>query len=95
MSARVKHSARYVATRTALAVFLGYLFASSGGLVFGLALPTDKMTGLMAGTMATFFIWGLSIMWAFSVKQTRTVCLGLGGGIVASSVIASAMILAR
>ena len=81
MVAATRRSRWYVAGRTASAILLGYVFASTAGLAFALTFG-DRISGVLAGTIATFLIWGAAIMWAFAVEKTRTVLLGLGSGIL-------------
>lgn len=91
MPRRDRYSRWYITGRTVAAILLGYMFASTAGLAFALALPGERVTGVLAGTIATFLIWGGAIMWAFAVERTRTVLLGLGGGIVITGALSWAL----
>lgn len=91
MARRDLHSRWYITGRTVAAILLGYIFASTAGLAFALALPGERVTGVLAGTLATFLIWGGAIMWAFAVEKTRTVLLGLGGGIAITGALSWAL----
>ncbi|MEM7217302.1 MAG: iron transporter [Pseudomonadota bacterium] len=78
---RSRHSRWTIAGRAATAILLGYVFANSAGLLLALALPVDRITGVLTGTIASFLLWGAAIMWAFSVTKTRTALLGLSSSI--------------
>ncbi|MEM1436343.1 MAG: hypothetical protein AAGG11_19990 [Pseudomonadota bacterium] len=91
MARKGRYSRWYVTGRTIAAVLLGYLFASTSGLVIALVMPADRITGVLTGTIATFLLWGAAIMWAFAVEQTRTVLLGLGCAIGLTGALAWAL----
>ncbi|MEM7100009.1 MAG: iron transporter [Pseudomonadota bacterium] len=88
--ARVIENRRWhIASRVFAVILMGYLFANGVGLLVSLGLPLDRVTGVVVGTLLTFLIWGLVAMWAFWVDRTRTVWLGLIGGVIVSGGLAA------
>ncbi|MCY4123205.1 MAG: DUF3649 domain-containing protein [Acidobacteria bacterium] len=77
MPIRSRRSRWHIAGRVLVGTFLGYLLANTLGLFLVFALPMDRLTGVAFGTILSFLIWGVVVMWVFSTKRLRTVTLSL------------------
>lgn len=77
-----------VASRVLAGALPGYLLANTVGLLLAIGLPVSKISGIAIGTMASFLIWAVAVMWAFCVPKARTAWLGLSGAVAATGVAA-------
>ena len=77
------HRSRWhVAGRVLVAALLGYVLANTLGLFLAFALPVDRLSGVIIGTLATFVIWASVVIWVFASGRLRTVVASLLAAIV-------------
>lgn len=68
-----------ITLRTLCAVFGGYLGASLVGLFLSYALRVPRDDGIMYGSVISFLVMLLIVIWVFSVKRWQKACLGVAG----------------
>ncbi|MEM8497798.1 MAG: hypothetical protein AAF542_07220 [Pseudomonadota bacterium] len=71
----------HIASRAFAAAILGYVFVNTLAIFLAYLLPWQKLHGAIYGTLLSFLLWALVVLWAFSVRQTRTVWIWLTFGI--------------
>lgn len=74
-----------ITSRVAAALIPGYVLANSMSVLLGLLMPFNKIDSVVTAALASFAIYTVIIMWAFSVQRLKTVWLGLLAAVVVTA----------
>ncbi|MEM7020935.1 MAG: DUF3649 domain-containing protein [Pseudomonadota bacterium] len=72
---------REITARSFEALLLGYLLTVTFGTMLTFLLPMPKSEAVITMVIAGSLIWTAIAMWVFAVRSTRTMWIGLLGGI--------------
>lgn len=67
-----------VALRSALAVIGGYVFSSLVAATIARFLPGDRANAALTGTMISFAVFPVIVMWAFAARRAWLAAVMLG-----------------
>ncbi|UGV26774.1 DUF3649 domain-containing protein [Rhodopseudomonas boonkerdii] len=63
-------------SRIVAALFGGYALAALSSIAV-LALPMDKVQAVIAGTLASFLVYAVAVIWVFAVRSALKAWTGL------------------
>ncbi len=66
-----------VASRAVAAIAGGYLLAALAAAVLALTLPTSRAEAAVTGTLVSFLVYAVAVMWVFAARSAARAWLGL------------------
>ena len=66
-----------VASRALAAIGGGYAVGALAAAVLALALPTSRVEAAVTGTLVSFVVFALAVMWVFAARSAARAWLGL------------------
>ena len=66
-----------VASRAVAAIAGGYLLAALAAAVLALGLPTSRAEAAVTGTLVSFLVYAVAVMWVFAARSAARAWLGL------------------
>jgi hypothetical protein len=66
-----------VASRAVAAIGGGYVLGALASASLALFLPTNRLEASLTGTLASFIVYALAVMWVFAARTAWRAWLGL------------------